>query len=81
MADLSEKSMFELFQIGSRRAKGKQQRSVRLFVEELERRCLLSTGIGFLGPITTGPDGKIWFLEKDRLGRNRSYDRIGRCVL
>jgi streptogramin lyase len=30
---------------------------------------LLSGGFGPLGGITTGPDGEIWFLEKDRLGR------------
>jgi hypothetical protein len=61
--------MFETFRSSYRAAKKTKNRSVRLQLEELEGRCLLSSGFGPLGGITTGPDGDIWFLEKDRLGR------------
>jgi streptogramin lyase len=61
--------MFEAFTPSHRAGKKTKPRSIRLFVEELEGRCLLSSGFGPLGGITTGPDGEIWFLEKDRLGR------------
>src|SRR5260370_42197327 len=61
--------MFDTFRSSYRAAKRMQKRNVRLQLEELEGRCLLSSGFGPLGGITTGPDGDIWFLEKDRLGR------------
>jgi streptogramin lyase len=50
-------------------AKKKKKSKFRRQFEELEGRCLLSSGFGPLGGITSGPDGYIWFLEKDRLGR------------
>jgi streptogramin lyase len=58
--------MFESF-----RAKFRQRRQEhhRLFLEELEGRCLLSHQITATGGITAAPDGSIWFLEQDRLGR------------
>jgi hypothetical protein len=61
--------MFETFRSSQRAAKNTKKTNVRLHLEELEGRCLLSSGFGPLGGITTGPDGDIWFLEKDRLGR------------
>src|SRR6266849_5026663 len=61
--------MFESFRSSYRAAKKTKKSNVRLQIEELEGRCLLSSGLGPLGGITTGPDGYIWFLEKDRLGR------------
>jgi streptogramin lyase len=61
--------MFETFRSSHRAAKNTKKTNVRLHLEELEGRCLLSSGFGPLGGITTGPDGDIWFLEKDRLGR------------
>jgi streptogramin lyase len=61
--------MFEPFRDDGRRAKGSKQKTVRLFLEELEGRCLLSHQITPMGGITTAPDGRIWFLEQDRLGR------------
>jgi streptogramin lyase len=61
--------MFETFRSSYRAAMKTKNRNVRLQLEELEGRCLLSSGFGPLGGITSGPDGDIWFLEKDRLGR------------
>src|SRR5258708_40280297 len=61
--------MFETFRSSYRAGKKTKNGNVRLQLEELEGRCLLSSGFGPLGGITTGPDGKIWFLEQDRLGR------------
>src|SRR6516162_9669666 len=61
--------MFENFRPKHHAGKIRKKAGVRLGVEELEGRCLLSGGFGPLGGITTGPDAKIWFLEKDRLGR------------
>jgi streptogramin lyase len=61
--------MFKSHRLDSERPKRSQQKSVRLFLEELEGRCLLSHQITPIGGITTAPDGHIWFLEQDRLGR------------
>jgi len=61
--------MFNTFRSSFRAAKKTKKSNVRLQLEELEGRCLLSSGFGALGGITTGPDGYVWFLEKDRLGR------------
>jgi hypothetical protein len=61
--------MTETYRDNRRKPKPRRRQGVRLNVEELEGRCLLSSGFGPLGGITTGPDGDIWFLEKDRLGR------------
>jgi streptogramin lyase len=58
--------MFESFRVEGRQRK---QERIRLFLEELEGRCLLSHQITPIGPITTAPDGSVWFLEQDRLGR------------
>ena len=52
-----------------RRRNKSEKKPVRLFLEELEGRCLLSHQITPIGGITTAPDGSIWFLEQDRLGR------------
>jgi streptogramin lyase len=61
--------MFKSFRSNYGAAKKTNKRCVQLQLEELEGRCLLSSAFGPLGGITTGPDGYIWFLEKDRLGR------------
>jgi streptogramin lyase len=61
--------MFDTFRSSYRAAKKTKKSNTRLQLEELEGRCLLSSAFGPLGGITTGPDGDIWFLEKDRLGR------------
>jgi streptogramin lyase len=61
--------MFENFRPKHHAGKIRKKAGVRLGVEELEGRCLLSGGFGPLGGITTGPDGYVWFLEQDRLGR------------
>ena len=61
--------MFETFRTKYRATKKTKKSNLRLQLEELEGRCLLSSAFGPLGGITTGPDGCIWFLEKDRLGR------------
>jgi streptogramin lyase len=61
--------MHELFRDDPRRRKGCKQKPVKLFVEELEGRCLLSHTINPISGIATAPDGDIWFLEPDRLGR------------
>src|SRR5207249_971501 len=60
--------MFQIFR--QPRSSNKVQRGgVQLFLEELEGRCLLSHAIMPSIGVTTGPDGYIWFLEPDRLGR------------
>jgi streptogramin lyase len=61
--------MFEKVIRNHRTSQRMKPTNVRLTVEELEGRCLLSSGFAPLGGITSGPDGYIWFLEQDRLGR------------
>jgi len=61
--------MNETFRDDLRRPKGDKRKPVRLFLEELEGRCLLSHPITPIGALTSAPDGSIWFLEPDRLGR------------
>jgi streptogramin lyase len=53
----------------SRGGNKSEKKPVRLFLEELEGRCLMSHQITPIGGITSAPDGSIWFLEQDRLGR------------
>jgi len=60
--------MFESFRDDRRRAKGSKQKPVRLFVEELEGRCLLSGGVNPIGGITVGPNGNLWFSEPGKIG-------------
>src|SRR5260370_13761892 len=68
--------MFETFRSGPRQGNRVQGKSIRLFLEELEGRCLLSgfvNSFGFPGldplGITPGPDGNLWFSEHKYIGR------------
>jgi len=45
-----------------------QTKTVRLFLEELESRCLFSVSLTPVGGITFGPDGNIWFPAGDQVG-------------
>jgi streptogramin lyase len=63
-----EKLMFESLR-DNHRQKGSKQKPVRLCVEELEERCLLSTGLNLAGGMCTGPDGDIWFTERYAIDR------------
>jgi streptogramin lyase len=60
--------MREFFRDDSRRRKGDKRKPVRLLLEELEGRCLLSTGFDQIGRMAVGPDGNIWFAEGSSIG-------------
>jgi streptogramin lyase len=60
--------MFESNRDDLQRQKGGKRKPVRLFVEELEGRCLLSLAITPVGGISVAPDGTVWFPEADPKG-------------
>lgn len=61
--------MLESFKDDCRRSGKERKKPIRLFLEELEGRCLLSTGINPIGGVVVGPDGNLWFPEPGKIGQ------------